>query len=85
MLFGRLLIFFKIIFFMKYSCRNTIRVSNSMAPDQAQHIVGPDLGPNCLHKLSADDTSRQRVNDRFDLMLNIPVNNISVMLRCFLC
>ena len=85
MLFGRLLIFFKMIFFMNYSCRNTIRVSNSMDPDQARNIVGPDLGPNCLHKLSADDTSRQRVNDRFDLMLNIPVNNISVMLRCFLC
>ena len=24
-------------------------------PDQAQHNVGPDLGPNCLQKLSADD------------------------------
>ena len=23
--------------------------------------VRPDLGPNCLQKLSADDTSRQRV------------------------
>ena len=26
----------------------------------------PDRGPNCLHKLSADDTSRQLVNTRFD-------------------
>ena len=24
-------------------------------------FVGPDLGPNCLHRLSADGTSRQRV------------------------
>ena len=24
--------------------------------DQAQRFVGPDLGPNCLQKLSADDT-----------------------------
>ena len=24
--------------------------------DQARRIVGPDLGPNCLHMLSADDT-----------------------------
>ena len=27
---------------------NTIRVSNSLDPDQARHFVGPDLGPNCL-------------------------------------
>ena len=30
-------------------------------PDQAQRFVGPDLGPNCLPRLSADDTGRQRV------------------------
>ena len=36
---------------------NTIRVSNSLAPDQARHFVGPDLGPNCLQRLSADDKS----------------------------
>ena len=43
------------------SFRNTIRVSNSLDPDQARQIVGPDLGPNCLQKISASDTSRQRV------------------------
>ena len=48
--------------FQKKSLRNTIRVSNILDPDQAQHFVGPDLGPNCLQRLSADDTSRQRVN-----------------------
>ena len=32
---------------------NTIRVSNSLDQDQAQHFVGPDLGPNCLQRLSA--------------------------------
>ena len=42
--------------FMKNSFRNTIRVSNSLDPDQARHIVGPDLGPNCLQRLLADDT-----------------------------
>ena len=31
-------------------------VSNSLDPDEAQHFVGPDLGPNCLQRLSADDT-----------------------------
>ena len=25
-------------------------------------IVGPDLGPSCLPRLSVDDTGRQRVN-----------------------
>ena len=37
--------------------RNTIRVSNSLDPDQNRHSVGPDLGPNCLLRLSADDKS----------------------------
>ena len=41
---------------------NTIRVSNSLDPDQARRSVGPDLGTNCLQRLSADDTSRQRAN-----------------------
>ena len=31
-------------------------------PDQAPQNVWPDLGPNCLQKLSADTTSRLRVN-----------------------
>ena len=35
---------------------------NSLDPDQARHIVGPDLGPDCLQRLSADGTSRQSVN-----------------------
>ena len=38
--------------------RNTIRVSNSLDPDQARCFVGPDLDPNCLQRLSADDKSR---------------------------
>ena len=35
-------------------------VSNSLDSNQARRFVGPDLGPNCLQRLSADDTSRQR-------------------------
>ena len=27
---------------------------NSLDPNQARHFVSPDLGPNCLQKLSAD-------------------------------
>ena len=34
--------------------RNTTRVSNSLDPDQARHLVGPDLGPNYLGRLSDD-------------------------------
>ena len=34
---------------------NTIQVSNSLDPDQARHFVGPDLGPICLQRLSADN------------------------------
>ena len=28
---------------------------NGLDPDQDRHFVGPDLGPNCLERLSADD------------------------------
>ena len=34
-------------------------MSNRLDPDQAQHFVGPDLGPNCLQRLSPDDKSLQ--------------------------
>ena len=37
-------------------------MSNSSDSDQARHLVGPDLDPNCLQRLSADGTSWQRVN-----------------------
>ena len=35
-------------------------MSNSLDPDQARHFFGPDLDPNCLLKLSADGTRKQR-------------------------
>ena len=49
-----------------FSCQRRLLLSadnfaNSLDPDQDQHSVGPDLGPNCFQRLSADDTSRQRV------------------------
>ena len=55
--------FFSKITFTKNSFTKTIKVSNRLDPDQDRHSVGPDLGPNCLQGLSADDTStsRQRV------------------------
>ena len=45
--------------FKKNSFRNTIRVSNSLDPDQAQRFVGPDLDKNYFQTLWADSTSRQ--------------------------
>ena len=33
-------------------------VSNGLDPDQELHIVGPNLGPNCLQRLSAVDKNR---------------------------
>ena len=38
-----------------------VRVSNSSDSDQTRHFVRPDLDPNCLQRLSADDTSWKRV------------------------
>ena len=40
--------------------KNNIRVSNGLDPDQDQHSVSPDLGPNCLQRLSADDNENQK-------------------------
>ena len=55
--------FFQIQLFRKILSENTIRVSNSLDPDQARRFVGPDLGPNCLQRLSAEDTSSQKFQD----------------------
>ena len=40
--------------FSKNSFTNAIRVSNSLDPEQDRHSGGPDLGPNCLQRLSAE-------------------------------
>ena len=37
---------------------NIISVSNSLDFDQAGHVVGSDLGPNCLQRLSADNKKK---------------------------
>ena len=53
--------------FQKY-----IRVSNSLNHDQVRRFVGHDLGPNCLQRLSADDTRMQRVNQQEMLLVAKP-------------
>ena len=51
--------FFMLLPFSKTNnFRCTLRVSNGLDPDQVQRSVGPDLGPNCLQRLLADDKSR---------------------------
>ena len=52
-----LLIFFSKSSFSKNYFESTIRLSNSFDPDQVRHFIGPDLGPNCLQRLSANGTS----------------------------
>ena len=47
---------FKMIFF-KTSFRNTIRVSDGLDPEDS---VSPDLAPNCLQSLSADDKGHRQ-------------------------
>ena len=51
-------VFFFKLTFSKNSFWNIFTVSNSLDAEQARHFVGPDLGPNCLQKLSADNISR---------------------------
>ena len=35
-------------------------MSNSLNPDQTQHFVRPNLGPNCLQRLSVEDMSHHK-------------------------
>ena len=51
-------------------------MANGTDPDQGRHSVGPDLGPNCLQKLSADDKGRHRQLLYWSTKLNdnIPTN-----------
>ena len=63
MLFASAICFQNLVFQKKKSFRNTTRVSNSYDLERAQHFDGPNLGPNCMYKLTADNTSRQRVNE----------------------
>ena len=42
-------------FFLDFFFQNSLRISNGLEPDQGRHCVGPDLGPNCLQRLSADN------------------------------
>ena len=51
------------VYFFKKSFMNTIRVPNSLHQSQ-DHSVGPDLGPNWLKLLSADNKNQATNKDR---------------------
>ena len=48
-------------FFQIQPIRKIILGINIFDADEARRFVRPDLDPNCLQRLSADDSSRQRV------------------------
>ena len=58
-LFACWVIFHVLIFFSKLSSffkkKNHIQSAKRLDQDQDRHYVGPDLNPNCLQRLSADD------------------------------
>ena len=41
--------------YLQKSLGNIIKVPSSLDPDQDRRVVGPDLYPNCLQRLAADD------------------------------
>ena len=51
--------FSKLLFFLKIFHERYIRILNGLGQDQDRHFVGPDLGPNCFQRLSADDENRR--------------------------
>ena len=59
--FCRLLIFFKINFFEKFLQKYHLSVKQ--IGSRSGPMIGPDLGPICLQKLSAEDTWRQGVKN----------------------
>ena len=81
--------FFSNLTFSKISFRNSIRVSNSLDPDQGQHSVGPDLGPNYLQRFSVGmkfATNRQRLKyyNQMHLKRIFICNKIIVILSVFI-
>ena len=57
-------------------------MSNSLDPDQARQSVGPDLGPNCLQRLSADDTNRKRVKSVSGMYIFCDFIGIFLRIKC---
>ena len=61
-------------------------MSNGLDPDQDGRSVGPDLDPNCLQRLSADDKSMLATNELTNIAaiykpVALPVNGLEI---CYL-
>ena len=56
-------------------------MSNSLETDPVQQNVGPDLDPNCLQRLSTDNTSRVKILSKIygntDIWLTLILNDIT--------
>ena len=52
-------------------------MSNSLDPDQARHLVGPDLGPSSLQRIAADDTRGYRVIKKTGDIFNVSLEGSS--------
>ena len=86
--FCRLMIFvFKINVITFQKCLSdipyNIRLLQSLDPDQDRHNVGPDLGPNYLQRLSANDKIRRHQGKRQGgiLVYRHPVSLIGIICR----
>ena len=69
---------------------NTIRVSNSLDPDQDRYSVRTELGPNCLQRLSANEkvaACKERVIFLLRIFISFPGakhNKHFIFLPCFI-
>ena len=77
--------FFQNQFFHKFF-KNTIKLSvslsNCLDPDQDRHSVGPDLGLNCLQRLSAEEPllARKELRKKYKVYRLSP-NKTKIVLR----
>ena len=51
-------------------------MSNSLDPDSGPIFLVHDLGPDCFQRLSADDTSSQRVKLMYEKIITIPMHKV---------
>ena len=58
-----------------------MRASNSLDPGQARPFVGPGLGPNCLQRISAVDSNRQRVNHLILIWKLLIYQSVSILYK----
>ena len=56
---------------------------NSLDPDWDRHFVGPDLGPYCLQKLSADDTRKELIG-KVKVLKFLTLSAFCFQIKCML-